>query len=215
MRIVTFTRVCCLTLTLLFSGCSPVINVPNPVVVEKDSAIVVVEKDSAIVVVEKDSATQDARKAIERLLAEGSLVKAHDALRDALGGDATETSLVDVYTQVENRLLGEAARAEGEGHFDTAGRFYRMALGLYPKSSQLRTALVMTEEAIKLKIDECADELMKSGLVAYREGDLAEAVAVWEKITPFYPDYSPSKIAINTAKKQIENLERLAPDKAN
>ena len=56
---------------------------------------------------------------------------------------------------------------------------------------------------------------MKSGLVAYREGDLAEAVAVWEKISPFYPDYSPSNVAIKTAKQQIENLERLAPDKAN
>ena len=198
MRIVTFPGVCCLTLTLLFSGCSPVINVPSPVVA-----------------VEKDNAIQDARKTIERFLAEGSLVKAHDALRDALGGAATETSLEDLYTQVENRLLREAARAEGENHFDTAGRFYRMALGIYPKSSQLRAALVMTEEAIKLKIDECADELMKSGLVAYREGDLAEAVAVWEKIAPFYPDYSPSKVAIKTAKQQIENLERLAPDKAN
>ncbi len=198
MRIVTFTGVCCLTLTLLFSGCSPVINVPGPAAT-----------------VEKDNAIQDARKTIERLLAEGSLTKAHDALRDALGGDTKETSLADLYTQVENRLLGEAARAEGEGHFDTAGSFYRMALGLYPKRSQLRTALVMTEEAVKLKIDECADELMKSGLVAYREGDLAEAVAVWEKIAPFYPDYSPSKVAIETSKQQIENLERLAPDKAN
>ena len=207
MRIVTFTGACCLTLTLLFSGCSAVINVPGPVVVEKDNESQEARK--------ADNPIPDARKTIERLLDEGSLVKAQDALRDALGRGVTETFLVDVYTQVANRLLGEAARAEGEGHFDTAGRFYRMALGLYPKSSQLRTALVMTEEAIKLKIDECADELMTSGLVAYREGDLAEAVAVWEKISPFYPDYSPSSVAIKTAKQQIENLERLAPDKAN
>jgi tetratricopeptide (TPR) repeat protein len=197
MRIVTFAGVCCMTFTLLFSGCSAVSNVPDPVAVEKGNA------------------TQEARKAIERLLAEGSLTKAHDALRDALGGDATETSLADVYTQVENRLLAEAARAEGEGRFDTAGSFYRMASGLYPKSSQLRTALVMTEEAIKLKINKCAEELMKRGLAAYREGDLAEAVAVWEKIAPFYPEYSPSEVAIKTAKQQIENLEKLAPDKAN
>lgn len=197
MRIVTFAGICCLILTVLFSGCSAVIDAPGPVVVEKENAI------------------QEPRKTIERLLAEGSLVKAHDALRDAIAGDASETSLADVYEQVENRLLGEAARAEGKGHFDTAGRFYRMALGLYPKSTQLRTVLVMTEEAVKLKIDECADELMKSGLVAYREGDLAEAVAVWEKIAPFYPDYSPSNVAIKTAKQQIESLERLAPDKAN
>lgn len=198
MRIVTFTGICCLTFTLLFSACSPVINAPDPVVV-----------------VEKDNVIQEARKPIERFLAEGSLVKAHDALRDALGGGATETSLADLYTHVENRLLGEAARAEGDNHFDTAGIFYHMALGLYPKTSQLRAALVMTEEAIKLKIDGCADELMKSGLVAYRGGDLAEAVVVWEKITPFYPDYSPSRVAIKTAKQQIENLERLAPGKAN
>lgn len=197
MRIVTFAGICCLILTVLFSGCSAVIDAPGPVVVEKENAI------------------QEPRKTIERLLAEGSLVKAHDVLRDAIAGDASETSLADVYEQVENRLLGEAARAEGEGFFDTAGRFYRMALDLYPKSSQLRTALVMTEEAIKLKIDECADKLMKSGLVAYREGDLAEAVAVWEKIALFYPNYSPSKVAIKTAKRQIENLERLAPNKAN
>ena len=208
MRIVTFTGICYLTLTLLFSGCSPMINDPDPVIND-------VINDPDPVMVEKNNTSQDARKTIERLLAEGSLVKAYGALRDALAGDATETSLIDVYTQVENRLLGEAARAEGEGFFDTAGRFYRMALDLYPKSSQLRTALVMTEEAIKLKIDECADKLMKSGLVAYREGDLAEAVAVWEKIALFYPNYSPSKVAIKTAKRQIENLERLAPNKAN
>ncbi len=207
MRIVTFTGVCCLTLTLLFSGCSAVNNVPGPVVVDKDNESQGDRK--------ADKLIPDARKTIERLLAEGSPVKAHDALRDALGRGATETSLEDLYTQVANRLLGEAARAEGEGHFDTAGRFYRMTLGLYPQSLQLRTALVMTEEAIKLKIDACADELMKSGLVAYREGDLAEAVAVWEKISPFYPEYSPSNVAIKTAKQQIESLERLAPDKAN
>jgi tetratricopeptide (TPR) repeat protein len=198
MRIMTFTGGFCLTLSLLFSGCSSVINAPKPEVA-----------------LEEGNASQAARKTIERLLAEGSLAKAHDALRDALGGEATEISLSDVYTQVENRLLGEAARAEREGHYDTAGRFYRMALDLYPGSLQLRTLLVMTEEEIKLKIDACADELMKSGLVAYREGDLAGAVAVWEKIAPFSPDYSPSKVAINTAAQQIENLERLAPDKAN
>lgn len=198
MRIVTFTGACCLTFSLLFSGCSAVVYAPEPVVK-----------------IEKDNLNQDARKTIERLLGEGSLVEAHDALRDALRGGTTETSLADVYPQVANRLLAEAARAEGMGLFDAAGKFYRMVLEFYPKSSQLRTALVMTEEAINLKLDECADELMKSGLVAYREGDLAEAVAAWEKITPFYPDYSPSKVAIKTAKQQIETLERLAPDKTN
>lgn len=197
MRIVTFAAVCCMILALLFSGCSAVSNVAGPAVAEKDDVI------------------QDTRKTIERQLAEGSLTKAHDALLDALGDNATETSLEEVYTQVENRLLGEAVRAEGEGRFDTAGRFYRMALGLYPKSSQLTKALIMTEEAIKLKIDECADELMIRGLVAYREGDLAKALAVWEKIAPFYPEYPPSEVAIKTTRQQIENLERLAPEKTN
>jgi tetratricopeptide (TPR) repeat protein len=198
MRIVTFANVCCLVLSLMFAGCSPVVNAPG-----------------SVVKVEKADTARDARKAIERRLAEGSLAEAYDVLREALRGDVTETALADIYIEVENRLLDKAARVEGEGRFDEAGRVYRMALDLYPKSSQLQSALVMRKEAIRSKIDGCANELMKSGLVAYREGELAEAVAVWEKIAPFYPDYSPSEVAIKTAKQQIENLERLAPSKTN
>ena len=194
MRLLTFASLGCLISTLLLSGCALVKHAPGPVV---------------------GAEKQTPRQIIEQSLAEDSPEKAHAALRDALRGGATENSLAEVYTKVENRLLGEAGRAEGGSHFGAAGRFYRMALDLYPKSPQIRSTLVMTEEALQVKIDECADALMKRGLVAYRAGKLPEAVVLWEKITLFSPEYSPSKVAIQTAKQQIENLERLSPAKAN
>ena len=52
-------------------------------------------------------------RSLNRLLAEDSPEKAHAALRDTLRGGAAENSLAEVYTKVENRLLGEAGRAEG------------------------------------------------------------------------------------------------------
>ena len=196
MRIVMFASICSLAICLLLSGCSSVSNAPG-----------------SGKKVDGSKATQDVRKTIERRLAEGSLTKAHVALSEALREEATETSLADVYTEVENSLLRNAQRFGDEGRFDKAAKFYRMAMDTYPKSPQLRSSLVMTREDVEKKIDECADELMKSGLMAYRAGELVEAVSIWEKIALFSPDHSPSKVAIKTAKEQIKTLERLSSGK--
>ena len=160
-----------------------------------------------------ETPAEQTRQKVERFLAEGSLIKAQAEILAARGKEVAEISLADLHTEVENRLLQKAEQAGLTSQFDKAGRFYSLALDIYPVNTEIQSTLVRSRDEISTRIEQCADELMKSGLMAYRAGELVDAVDIWKKIDSFYPNHSASETAITTAEQQLKNLEKFTPDK--
>lgn len=203
MRVVTFINVLLLLMAIAIGGCAPVVH-------QEHSR----DKEPTVLIPSVKSPTLDTRQNVESFLAQGNIVQAHRELLEARRRGAPETSSAETFIKVENLLLQEAEQAKREDRFDHAGRFYSMVLNAYPKQPEIQSGLIMSRDEIAAQVERCADELMKSGLIAYREGKLVDAIKIWQKINEFHPEYTPSQVAIATAEQQIENLEKIAPDKA-
>ena len=161
-----------------------------------------------------DRQTEDTRAEIERAVAGNDLEQAQKLLLDSRQKQINEEPLADLYTAVGNRLLDEAERIEVANRPDSAGMLFRMALEIYPSDRQLQTTFKLSRQEIEFHIEQCADSLMKAGMIAYRSGELVSAIKLWQEISRFHPDHRASRIAILTAEQQLENLEKLTSNNA-
>lgn len=200
MRILNSIMICLLGLTLVISGCSPQSKV--------------VPAKSAGKALPQTSPHEEVRTKLKHFMSEGDLLQAHKTLRNARRKGVQEKPLLDLYQELGDRLLAEAKKEETASRFANAGRFYRLSLDLFPEQDQqLQLELSMHSKEISERLEECADRLMKSGLAVYRAGELEDAINIWKRIREFHPEHAPSKVAISTAEKQLESLEKLAPEK--
>jgi TolA-binding protein len=108
-----------------------------------------------------------------------------------------------------NNLLKQAHEQYDSENFVTAGELYDEAHDRYPDSKSVSANIILSREEINLLTTRCADRLLETGLLAYRNGDLQEAINVWSQIRQFHPSYKASKQAIQTTRKQLENLEKI------
>ena len=155
------------------------------------------------------------RARVESALSNDKPLTAQAELLKARQKGVAESSLQDVFVTVQAYLLKKAGTAEETQSFDRAGELYRAAMDVYPKTAEVAALLAVSGDEINAKLLICADELMKRGLMSYREGNLLAAVQDWKKIALFMPDHSPSMVAIETAEQQIANLEKLTPAQEN
>ncbi len=200
MRVVTWLHYGLLLLALTICGCT-------------SSRLDSLGKIATKITSPAETPAEQTRQKVERFLAKGSLPEAQAEILAARDKEVAELSLADLYTEVGNRLLQKAEQAGPARQFDKAGRLYSLALEIYPVNTQIQSTLALSRLEISTRIEQCVDELMKSGLMAYRAGELVDAVGIWKKIASFYPNHSPSEIAITTAEQQLKNLEKFTPDK--
>jgi tetratricopeptide (TPR) repeat protein len=113
------------------------------------------------------------------------------------------------YAMAINNLLKQAHEQYDLENFVTAGELYDEAHDRYPDSKSVSANIILSREEINLLTTRCADRLLETGLLAYRNGDLQEAINVWSQIRQFHPSYKASKQAIQTTRKQLENLEKI------
>ena len=151
----------------------------------------------------------DTQQSIEASLAINNVEKAQRLLLASRRDNIEEKLLSNLYTEVGNRLIQEAEHAAIERRPERAGRLFRMTVDIYPEDTQLKATIRLSRGELNAKIEQCADDLMQKGLIAYRSGELDQAVLVWEEIGQFHPNHAPSLIAISTTKRQLKNLEIL------
>ena len=120
-----------------------------------------------------------------------------------------EASLAEEYGRAINGLLGDAERHRKKGMPEKAGELLRFAHDGYPKTEAAAKHVDATPAEILPLIEECAGELMERGLVAYRAGDLDEAIRMWKTIRAFSPRHQASRKALETAEVQRANLEKV------
>jgi len=146
------------------------------------------------------------RERVERSLADDNLEKAQKYLADLHHTAGAELRLQDLYTTVINRLLVAAKRADQSDQPEKAGRLFMLARQIYPDRQQLQSTIALSPDEIDNNIQQCANKVMKNGLIAYRSGDLTNAIDIWTDIDRFLPNHKPSLIAVSTARQQLQNL---------
>lgn len=106
------------------------------------------------------------------------------------------------------------ALAEGEeryrlGDWAEAGAYFGRALELLPAEEGPFGDAGRTRSDVQGRIRDCSERLMEAGLLRYRSGNLAEAIATWRRIEDFDPSFEDARRCIETATAQQRNLEKL------
>ncbi len=200
MRIVDI-RKCLLLVTLVISGCGnpatlPLLNTTG-------------SASSHLKSLPIEQKTLKGREQVERSLADDNLEKAQKCLADLHHTTGAELRLQDLYITVINRLLIAAKRANKSDQPEKAGRLFMLAKQIYPNRQQLQSTIALSPDEIDNNIQQCADKVMKNGLIAYRSGDLSNAINIWTDIDRFLPNHKPSLIAVSTARQQLQSLGAL------
>ena len=146
------------------------------------------------------------RREIEIALSANDLELAQKHIYSSYQKQVAESSLADLSTTVINRLLVTAEGTKESEQTAEAGRKFMLAKQIYPSDN---APIDLTLEDIDNNIQDCANKLMNDGLIAYRTGDLVDAINIWAKIDRFMPEHPPSHIARNTAREQLHNLKKL------
>lgn len=120
-----------------------------------------------------------------------------------------ETELAEEFGLALKGALKQAAAFMQKDLPEKAGPLYRAALGGYPKTAAVAARAGTTAADIEAGIDSCADRLMERGLVAYRSGDLEQAIRTWKQVHRFAPQHQPSRKALQTAEVQLANLKKV------
>jgi tetratricopeptide (TPR) repeat protein len=131
-------------------------------------------------------------------------------VRKAIKRGVPETALADEYGQAIDGILIEARQYQQDGLPEKAGELFRTAHDGFPETEEVAEKVSVTPSAISARIEECAEKLMERGLVAYRSGDLDEAIRIWKMIHTFNPRHQASLKALETAEIQLSNLEKVS-----
>lgn len=163
------------------------------------------------------SFSSDARQArINRIAAEtdallesGQPVAALKHLQNATGTGLKASEFPEVFPRTINHLIDRAGYHYAQENPVEAGMLFRMADTSYPSDFRLRNKILTDIETLRYNIDLCADKLLEVGLLAYRSGQLQEAIDVWSQIRTFHPEYQASRKAIRTTRMQMQILEEI------
>ena len=145
---------------------------------------------------------------VDRCLARDEPEQAQALLVEARRRDHARKSWQESAARVVNRLLDKADRARTAGRQQTAGELLQMAREIYPDAAT-QPAVSMTRAEIDAAIAQCSEALMRTGLAEYRAGGLDAAISTWEGISRFQPGYAPARNAVETARRQRQQLENL------
>ena len=152
---------------------------------------------------------EQVRDQSRQLLEAGNATDALKLLNHEFANGTDPSVFTAIYPRSINLLLIQANNHLENSQYLPAGKKYRLALSHYPTTRALQEKIMSDPAAIEHYIDLCASKLLESGLVAYRSGQLQEALDVWTQIRIFHPSYAPSHLAIETTRIQLKNLENL------
>lgn len=158
-------------------------------------------------------ATAALRQKIRRQLEAEDFCSALSLLRKEIKGGLPETALADEYGRAVNGVLAQAKQYREQGMTEKAGELLRSARDGFPETKAVAKKVSLTPPEIQTRMDDCAAELMERGLVAYRSGDLDEAIRTWKAIHTFNPRHQASLKALKTAEVQRTNLEKVETQK--
>jgi tetratricopeptide (TPR) repeat protein len=98
-----------------------------------------------------------------------------------------------------------------QGRHEEAGKRWSAALRHAGHPAVRGQTLPFSGADIKADIDRASGALMEKAVVAYRDGDLEEAIALWRAVLSYDPANEEAAKSLRTAMTQLENLRRIPP----
>jgi hypothetical protein len=170
-------------------------------------------KDSKVLTSEQESERLSQKKdEINRRLDAREFLAALKETKREVNRGTPEKDLAPEYLLALNGVIVLGQSQLIKDNPGQAGLLFRAGLDSFPKDPDLASAVDLTPAELEAKIEFCADKLMEKGLIAYRVGNLNDAIEVWKQAFAFHPRHQPCLNAIQTAYTQLKNLKSITDD---
>lgn len=159
---------------------------------------------------EKEPKTEatDTIEMAKNYLTEGDFQKALETYDVGYNQSPNDSELRSNYIRTIHQVKKNADIAFHREDFAQAGSIYRALLDNYPQVKDLITSSSFDQEFLISRINTCSKNLNEKGLLKYREGNLSEAISIWNDILKFDPENVEVRKSIDTATVQLKNLQK-------
>ncbi len=137
----------------------------------------------------------------------GRYQKALDLYDTAQRSALQDRQLLQDYTASVEKIRSVARQAMDQQDCVSAGRDYHLLLENYSRFQRLGGTLSFDATDLDENLTNCKKCIAKKGFEAYRNGDLDEAVALWETLLEIDPGNTEIKDALRIARMQQKNLK--------
>jgi tetratricopeptide (TPR) repeat protein len=150
-----------------------------------------------------------ARRQARQLLEKQDYIGAINLIQAEIRKGLDEQVMGEEYLQAANSSLGQADTFLKQGRYPKAALIFKTVQESYPQSLGLQKQVTASPMQLANKLNLCTEKLMEEGLVAYRSGEFAIAIVVWEQVLEFNPQHQAAQNSIQTTQLQISNLKSL------
>lgn len=119
-----------------------------------------------------------------------------------------DQALVKEYVKVLEEIKSSADRALQKEEFSSAVKGYRLLLANYHSFKPFAQLLSFDRAKLNGQVTACKEGLTKKGFQEYRQGNIEQAIALWQDCLAIDPNNADVKKALNTAKAQQRNLRQ-------
>lgn len=145
---------------------------------------------------------------IKRTVASGDHQKIINDYKADYAKNPHDQVLVKEYVKSLEEIKVVADRALEREDYASAGKTYKVLLKNYPDFKGFAHMLSFDKTKLNTKVTNCKTSLSKKGFQEYREGNLREAISLWQDYLAIDPNNADIKKAVNTAKLQQKNLQQ-------
>jgi tetratricopeptide (TPR) repeat protein len=141
-------------------------------------------------------------------LAAGDYQKTIDSYKAEYVRHPQDQVFVKEYVKSLEEIKAAGDRASDREDLASAGKTYNILLKNYPDFKGFAHMLSFDRAQLNTKLTNCKTALSKKGFQEYREGNLSEAISLWQGYLAIDPNNADIKKALNTAKLQQKNLQQ-------
>lgn len=139
-------------------------------------------------------------------LTTGEYQKAIDVSKAEYKKHPQDQLFVKEYVKSLEEIKAAADRASEKEDFASAGKTYNILLKNYSNFKGFAHMLSFDRTQLNTKFMYCKTALARKGFQKYREGNLSDAISLWQGYLAIDPNNADIKKALNTAKLQQKNL---------
>ncbi|WP_054032778.1 hypothetical protein [Desulfatitalea tepidiphila] len=137
----------------------------------------------------------------------GRYQKALDLYDMAQRSAPQDRQVLQDYTVSVEKIRSVARQAMDQQDFVSAGRIYHVLLKNHSNFHRLDGTLSFDAADLDENLANCKKCIAKQGFEAYRNGELDEAIALWEALLEIDPGNTEIKDALRIARMQHKNLQ--------
>jgi len=145
---------------------------------------------------------------VKRPQVTGDHQKTIDVYKSEHAKRPSDQSLTQEYVKSLDEMEDAADKEFEKENYTSACKTYNILLKNYPAFKSFASMLSFNKAKLNKKLTDCKTVLSKKGFQEYREGNLNEAIALWQGYLAVDPHNADIRKAVNTATLQQKNLQK-------